>query len=257
MKRLSRARIDEIIAAELRALAPRPTPGEAFAGLCAGIARADGKLHWVEKTPHHLLYAARISKHLPGAKFVVMVREPYAFLRSYKHQAGHEKTAESRQRFASRYHPIAGALVWRNSWRAAERLMRSAPERALLVRLEDVEKDAPAVLRRVLSFLEVDALAGDAPARAKVNSAFDSDAAPRPALSDADVAWMNFLAARDIAAAGYSIRSWRGNIAAVGRSIASLPAWLWRAARDLKCTTSGSVVRHALRWLSRPAPGAD
>jgi hypothetical protein len=256
MQRLSRAQINDIVAIELVRLGSRPTPAEVFTHLCKAVARAEGKRHWVEKTPHHLLYASRILKHLPNAKFVIMVREPYSFVRSYRFQAGHGRTAESSQRFARRYHPLAGAIVWRNSWRAANQLMRYAPERALLVRLEDVESDPTAVLRRVQSFFEIEALSNDRPLSRKVNSAFYTGAASR-AVSDADIGWMNWVAAHDIAAAGYTVRPRQGDFSTVARSVLALPVWLWYATRDLKRTTRGSVLRHALRWLSRPSPAVD
>lgn len=256
MQRLSREQINDIIAIELARLGSRPTPAEVFTQLCNAIARADGKRHWVEKTPHHLLYALRILKHLPTAKFVIMVREPYSFLRSYRFQAGHGRTAQSSRRFARRYHPLAGAIVWRNSWRAARQLAHNVPERALIVRLEDVANDPTDVLRRVQTFFEFEALSNDRPLRRKVNSAFDRCAAPG-VVSDADIAWMNWVAARDIAAAGYTVQACPGSVFTVARSVAALPVWLWYAILDLRRTTRGSVIRHALRWLSRPSSAAD
>ena len=55
-------------------------PGELFAALCRSVADAEGKRLAVEKTPHHLNWIDRISEALPGARFVVMVREPYGFM---------------------------------------------------------------------------------------------------------------------------------------------------------------------------------
>lgn len=225
-----------------------PGPAEVFSQIAARIAQAEGKSEWIEKTPHHLLYARRILRHLPQARFVVLMREPYAFLLSYKHQGGHENSAASRLRFRRRYHPLAGALVWRNAWRAAQSLLASHPDQALLVRTEDIARNAAEMMRRVHGFLKLRPLAAAPTAIGKINSTGKRSPAE---LSDADVAWINLIAGEDILAAGYTLRPVGGGARAIARSVPGLPLWAIRILRDLHHTTSGSLVQHLLQCIAR------
>jgi hypothetical protein len=200
-----------------------------------------------------LLYAGRILRQFPNARFVVMLREPYSFLLSYKHHEGHDRSPASRERFRRRYHALGGALVWRNSWRAAQELAKSRPEQTMLVHLEQIENDAQATMRAVLDFLQLqpaDCVLGVA---GRVNSAFDSRAAAK--LTDADIAWMNWIAGNDLRAAGHEPKRWRRDVKTVASSVVDLPRWGFRIARDMKDTTAGSLAGHLLRWLARSPRG--
>ena len=95
-------------------------------------------------------------------------------------------TAASRKRFEQRYHPLAGSLVWRNTWRAARTLLGSAPDNALLVRLEEIESNATEVMRRVLAFLDLRPIDDELGISQRVNSAFDDNSGPP--LTDDEIA---------------------------------------------------------------------
>src|SRR5262249_18626036 len=116
MQHITSANVSRLIEEVFAELPARAGPTEVFRAVGERVARAEGKSIWVEKTPHHLLYSGRILRHFPDARFVAMMRDPYSFLLSYKHQRGHENSDASRRRFRRRYHPAGGALVWRNSW---------------------------------------------------------------------------------------------------------------------------------------------
>jgi hypothetical protein len=240
--------LHRLIEAAFATLPDRASPADVFQAVANCIAQAEGKSAWVEKTPHHLLYATRILRHYPNARFVVMMRDPYSFLLSYKHQSGHENSDASRQRFKRRYHPAGGALVWKNSWRAAQHLLRIAPDQALLVRMEQVARDPHEVMRRVQEFLGLRFMPAASDIDTKVNSAFEKAS---KTLSDADVAWMNLIAGRDIVAAGYELRRSARNAGAILASAANLLLWAPRILLDLKRTTSGSLFQHVWRWLVR------
>lgn len=248
MRRITSADVSRLIEGAFATLPDRAGPAEVFQTVANHIAQAEGKSTWVEKTPHHLLYARRILMHFPTARFVVMMRDPYSFLLSYKHQSGYENSDASRRRFKRRYHPAGGALVWKNSWRAAHHLLRTAPEQALLVRMEQVARDPGDVMRRVQEFLELGPTSAANGVGTKINSAFEHVS---PSLSDADVAWMNLIAARDIVSAGYELRPSPKNPTAILRSATDLPLWALRILLDLKRTTSGSLFRHMRHWLVR------
>jgi hypothetical protein len=227
-------------------------PAEVFSHVADRIARAEGKSAWTEKTPHHLLYARRILQHFPSARFVVLVREPYSFLLSYKHQSGHEKSASSQQRFRKRYHPLAGALVWRNTWRAAQTLLTSHPDQSMLVRMEDIANEPIDVMLRVHEFLNLRPIPGASATIGKINS---TEKRLPAELSEADIAWINLLAAQDIQEAGYTVQNDGGGLQAIARSALDLPLWALRILHDLKRTTSGSLMQHLLQYvIQRPHP---
>jgi hypothetical protein len=227
----------------------RPTPAEIFLKVALAIAAAEGKKHWVEKTPHHLLYTHRILQHLTSALFVVVIREPYSFMLSYKHQKGHENSSASRQRFTSRYHPLGCALVWRNSWLAAQKLSKERPEQTLFVRMEDVEENSTEVMRKVQQFFLLPEDPGVYGVPSKVNSAFADGS--RPELTDADIAWMNLIAGKAITDAGYPKLPRPKFSYSLYRSLFDLPAWSLRWLRDMRRTTEDSVLQHLWRWLAR------
>lgn len=248
MKCIARADLPRLLEASFARLGQRAAPSEVFLNIACAIARAEGKTHWVEKTPHHLLYAKQILQDLPVARFVVMIREPYSFMLSYKHQRGHENTSASRERFSRRYHPLGGALVWRNSWRAALNMTRTTPGQTLIVRMEEVEASPLDVMRRVQSFFSLPEDPNLRGAPCKINSAFEHGS--KPELSDADIAWMNLIAGDSISEAGYQALPRPNDAHEIWRSVFDLPAWSVRLLRDMRQTTAGSVRRHLWRWFA-------
>ena len=245
LARVSAEDLPALISRGFDDLPPHSTPADAFLSVVGAVARAEGKPAWVEKTPHHIFYADRILEQLPTARFVVMVREPYSFMLSYKHQPGYLRTAVSRRRFERRYHPLACALVWRNSWRAARRLAHARPDRTLIVRMEDVEADPGGVMRKVQSFFELEEHAAVCGVADRINSSFDDG--QRPALSDSDVAWMNLAAGREIEAANYRLLRQPNRTHALWKSLLELPGWSLRIHQDLRARTSTPLLRHLWR----------
>lgn len=55
---------------------------ELFCQLMATLADSSGKERWIEKTPHHLRYAEKISKSLPNSKFILLMRDGRAVINS-------------------------------------------------------------------------------------------------------------------------------------------------------------------------------
>ena len=102
----------------VRTCTPGMNPGEVFARMCEGVLEYTQRSYWVEKTPHHLQHLDRITRYMPNARFVVMLRSPASFLRSYKHQ-GDRKDPETRKKFHRLYHPALASLVGRGTYRAS------------------------------------------------------------------------------------------------------------------------------------------
>jgi hypothetical protein len=53
------------------------SPGQLYMRIMRCIADQEGASCIIEKTPHHINWVDRIVKHLPDARFIVMIREPY------------------------------------------------------------------------------------------------------------------------------------------------------------------------------------
>lgn len=214
----------------------QPTPREVFDQLAAAVGSTGKKPLVLEKTPHHVNWLKRIRHAYPRARVVVMVRDPYGFMRSYKHQ-GDRKRPDVQGRFRARYHPAACALVYRRSL-ASARAARSVPG-TLHVHFDDVRHMPDRVLDEVQAFL------GLAPASLTVppsNSSFPQGA--RPDLDPIDVFWMNRIAGREIRRAGYAVRPSGAGPAAVARSLLGLPAWLGTVYGHKTLS-----LRYLIRWL--------
>jgi len=228
------------------------TPGEAFARVCDAVARAEGKRCAIEKTPGHVQWLDRIMAHAGDARVIALIRDPYAFMLSYKHQ-GDRKDAAAREFFRKRYHPLGAAIVWRSALRRAESGRSRWPERVMIVRAEDMEREPRRVLEEAQRFLGLRPVEL-AEAIPRVNSSFATG--PKPSLAPADIFWMNRAAGRAIRRAGYAITPTPRRPGAILKSAALLPVWCLRAAREISRRVGRSGVRYALRHLVGPGGGS-
>ena len=221
------------------------TPGELFSRVCEAIAAREGKGVVVEKTPQNINWVDRIRKFFPESRFLVMIRDPYGFMLSYKH-FGDRASPELRKYYGRLYHPLGCAIVWRTYLKASLLAAERLPERAMLVNLGEVRKDEAAVLDRIQEFLglEPEKLAGSIPV---VNTSFPDDR--RPELQPEDYFWMNLLCSGELEKfrlrrqpAGWAVHR-------VFYSMLRLPFWgLWNL-WDLRRRVSGSILSYVLRWL--------
>jgi hypothetical protein len=221
------------------------TPEEVFERVAETIARVEGKRYVIEKTPHHVNWVRRILDHLPRAKLVVLAREPYGFMLSYKHQ-GDRKPPRIKESFEKLYHPLVCGWIWRtyakNCYAAAQRY----PGRVHLVRFEDIEDKPAAVIQDVERFLGLSPL--DLSSKVPPdNSSFPSE--PRPCLRSEDIFWMNLVARKEMKKHGYPIRPTPFAPLAVAGSILELPYWAIRNVASLRDNVSGSLWRYIRQWL--------
>ena len=239
--------LHETIASSFDAVGAPLTPAACYERLCDAVRRCEDKPIVVEKTPHHLNWSDRIWRAFPGARFIVMLREPYGFMRSYKHQ-GDRLSPDVRRAFQRRYHPIAAALVWRGYRAAAAALTQRAPEQAVVVHLDELTHDEAAVLERVQRLIGVDVepLAGRVSA---ANTSFPSDHGALPALDAADVFWMNRIAGRRIRTHGYTAQQTPRGLWVIVWSVLRLPGWVAWNVRDMRRRTSGPLWRYLRRWV--------
>ncbi len=159
-------------------------------------------------------------------------------------------TDRLRRGFQQRYHPLACALVWKGSMRAALSAARRHPQRTLLVQFSDLRDDAARVLDSVQEFFGLRC--------ADLHSAVPADntsfpGGDRPALRGEDYFWLNLVAGRMIRLSGHELRRGSPEPLRVLWSIVRLPVWAVRNYFSLRLRISGSTSRYLWRWL-RSAP---
>lgn len=214
----------------------RPTPRDVFDALARTVSHTEDAPVIIEKTPHHVNWLGRIRHVYPDALAIVMMREPYGFMRSYKHQ-GDRKRADVRDRFQKRYHPIACALVYRRSLASAQRCL-AMPD-TCRVDFDAIRRTPGDVLAGVQTFLGLEPVDIIGPPS---NSSFPSGV--RPQLDPVDVFWMNRVAGRQIRHAGYSMQPSGARPGAVAHSLLRLPQWIGTLRKDKNLS-----LRYLLRWL--------
>lgn len=118
--------------------------------LMDGIARAQGKSRWVEKTPSHLRYIHRLAEAFPTAKFVHIIRD------------GRDVALSLRKlgwTHGFRGNPllqlVEGAKLWEGNVLEGRRAGRRLGERYLEVRYEDLVTDHEAAMERLTGFAEI------------------------------------------------------------------------------------------------------
>ena len=116
-----------------------------------------GACRWLEKTPTHLLFAARILTVAPEARFVEVVRDPRAILASkHKRRTGQALEANGSKRFHGGFDPVLDSLGWRSMVKAGDHVAAKWPDRILRIRYEDLTADPEGTTRGVCRFLNLD-----------------------------------------------------------------------------------------------------
>jgi len=252
LKRVTLDHGAEIVAAVAAQLPERPTPCDIFVAFGSEIARREGKARFVEKTPHSILWIDRIIAQAPDLRMLVLVRNPYDFMISYKHQ-GDRKPSEVRQLFHEVYHPLGCAVVWRGYARAALKSRKVYPDQTLLVSFEELTAAGSDSMSRLQEFfgLPIEPVHELVPTD---NTSFPDG--KRPELSAADLFWMNLIARRWIRTLGYETRPTPLRPLQIIGSMFTLVPWAWRSYRHLASTRRDSTVRYLLNWI-RPSIGAQ
>lgn len=223
-----------------------PTPVSVFKTICQTICEAEGKKNSIEKTPHHINWIDKIIKAMPNALFVIMVREPYGFMLSYKHQ-GDRLQEPLRTKFKRLYHPLICSLLWRGYIRATMYAVRSYPQNTLFIHTKDMKSNPESVLNEVQNFFllhPVSNLANKIPAD---NSSFSIG--ERPSLKSEDIFWINLVAGKEISQFGFEKQVVTIKPLRILFSIFKLPIWIIRNFIHLNNETSGSVFQYIIRWF--------
>ena len=126
---------------------------DVYAGFMAYETKLNGKNIACEKTPQNIFYIDEIQKHFPGAKTIVMFRDPRAVLLSQKRKwmrkdLGMTGMPDSEvRRLRMNYHPFTISRLWNSSFDAAKR-HKGNPD-VVEVRFEDLTGDPEGTMRRI------------------------------------------------------------------------------------------------------------
>lgn len=122
---------------------------EAFLAL---EAEAHGARVWGDSSPQDILYMDVLKKWYPTAKFVGVVRDPRAFLASYKNYI-RKGSVEYRNRFNA----VTNSLLWRSYMNSLLRTMNSPlGQDVMMLRYEELVADPEGQVRRMCEFLELE-----------------------------------------------------------------------------------------------------
>ncbi|WP_269527015.1 sulfotransferase family protein [Coraliomargarita parva] len=243
LKHIDRDRWAEIV---LSLRGKKCTPGELYQILAERVSQLELKSVVVEKTPHHVNHVARISEFFPDSRFIVMVRNPYSFMLSYKNQ-GLQKSREQQLSLSKYFHPIGCALIWKAYARQALIVSGSLSNRVLLIRFEDMLVDPQDIWRRVLTFLGVTSC--ELPVIEDRNSSFTKH--DRPTLSKSDVFWMNLISGQLIRELGYGREPAGYPLKSIIASLFQLLPWALYLCRDISGRTSSGIIRYAFHWFKK------
>lgn len=186
-----------------------PTYGRLFALFHEHNAERTGKRRWGDKSLHVEHYADRVFVEFPDARIIHMIRDPRDRYASVRRRHG---------RNVSRVGAATGR--WLISTRAGRHNRERYPDRYMLVRYEDLARDAEATMRRVCAFIGEDyspymlSMNGVPEHRDRGGNSSFGDLEPgaistrgigrwRDVLSSSELAFVELVAGRQLAAVGY------------------------------------------------------
>jgi hypothetical protein len=101
----------------------------------------------VEKNPTYTFYVAELLKIFPGAKFILMIRDPRGYINSCLQK--NEKPG------VKKYPPAFYMYVWRRYFKEMMYLLKHYPEKCSLVRYEDLASKPEITLREICRHFEI------------------------------------------------------------------------------------------------------
>ncbi len=140
--------------AELESRAERAGGGHAglFRALLESGAERQGADIWGDSSPHDVLYLSTLFRWYPNAKVIALLRDPRAFLSSYKNY--HRRGISS---YRERYNPVTNSILWRSSMNAVLEAPRQPWGASVLrVRYEDLVTDPETWVARMCAHIGVE-----------------------------------------------------------------------------------------------------
>lgn len=217
------------------------TPASLFEAICRWIAGSEKVDYVIEKTPHHVDWIPRIRTAFSDAKFVIMLRDPYGFMLSYKHQ-GDRKPVAARRHFERFYHPLGCAYVWKRYMRSIAQARIDHGTALHMVDFKLLKQSPDEVWEGLLKFLNLPMV--PISAVEEQNSSFTGN---KHELEPVDVFWMNFIAGRELARAGYAKHASGVHLREVFYSLLGLIPWSIYVIRRLWSSVSGSLLKYLLK----------
>lgn len=218
------------------------SPREAFLCIANSVRKIERTELFIEKTPHHINWIPRIRTCFPNAKFIVMQRDPYEFMLSYKHQ-GDRKEVETRKDFKRIYHPLGCAIVCRGYLKSFQRANVILGLDALALNLSTDNRDGQSIIDSCCDFLGIER--GVCEIR-RMNSSFPEGDVPD--LSAADIFWMNMVAGSSMKKLGFTRRKYVLAVGDICQSFAVLPIWAFTTILFLSRKKSYGF-KYVLNWL--------
>ncbi|MEB3214730.1 MAG: sulfotransferase [Nostocales cyanobacterium 94392] len=248
LKKITRNNLNHIIQTGFYDTEFVPTPVSVYKKICQTISEAEGKKESIEKTPHHINWIDKIIRAMPNSLFVVMVRDPYGFMLSYKHQ-GDRLQEPLRTKFKRLYHPLICSLLWRGYIRATMYAIRCYPQNTLVIRTKDMKNNPESVLHEVQNFFLLNPVPNLANKIPPDNSSFPIG--EPPSLKSEDIFWINLVAGKEISEFGFKKQVATIEPLGIFFSIFHLPIWILINFIHLKNETSGSVFQYLIRWFNQ------
>jgi hypothetical protein len=241
--------ISEELRAAAKSIDTEKGPAELFAMMNGAVCHQTDTQIAIESTPNHLNALDRIFDALPEALVVAMLREPYAFMVSYKHQ-GDRKEESVQRTFRRLYHPLFCAMIWRRYSKSAREALGAHESTVRTVWLDDLQAGGGGAMRELAEFLQIP------------NAAFFDDVADhathkntsfpggkRPELSHSDMFWMNLIVRKEMKHHGLTKANAGFHPLAVLGSILKLPISAYHAITIMGKRIEGSPFAYAKRLV--------
>ena len=232
LRNLSLEGFRELLAATFAQVPAPIPPGPLFATLAERIADVEGKWYVFEKTPHHLNWVDRIVENVPGARFVVLLCDPYAFARLHREED-------------ALYHPVGAAILWRGYMRSYERAAARYDDRIVVVDAGELARDGTGTLERVQGFFGLAPHDLSTPL-VPFSRAFLAGADGE--VDSVETFWINLLCGRLMRRHGYERRRTPVEPRRLAGSLVSFPGWCVRAYPWARGKGTGPT-RYVMRWL--------
>lgn len=189
--RTSRDDIPEVLAEARATLTGDARPVDLLDAIGRTFCTRENKDFWVEKSAVEGRRILKTLRRAPDARFVVTLREPAGFLKSYKYQ-GAQSGPRRRAYYVKRYHAFLGAMIWRKNYKAITRAVRRCPDRISVHVLidDDSRRDALDAVCRFLGIAPEPAMYSLLDRKVNSSQVHDED---QRTLDAADLAWIRLL----------------------------------------------------------------
>ena len=170
-----------------------------FATIMKYNASLFGKEIWGYNTPQDYLHIPKLQEAYPDAKFIFVMRDPRAVMRSYKYLEYKENYHDP-----ARYHPILQAIAWKSAMESYKSYQHQ--DNFMLVKYEDIVSDTNKTLTEVGGFIGVDFPEVNLKTFGN-NSTFQGQNKVKKELSNTEIWICEKMIGEEMQEAGYSLEN--------------------------------------------------